>query len=83
MVFEICGRDRLIRADSSSWVQPKSSSICGVRRRLLERVQLGPVKVLQERVPKQVVVLGPPDDGGNGGQAGQPAARQRRSPITS
>ncbi len=28
MVLEICGRERLIRPDSSSWVQPKSSSIC-------------------------------------------------------
>ena len=28
MVLEICGRDRLMRLASSSWVQPKSSSIC-------------------------------------------------------
>ena len=28
IVFEICGRERLMRWASSSWVQPKSSSIC-------------------------------------------------------
>ena len=70
MVLEICGRDRLIRLASSSCVQSKSVSICGVGRRLLERIELGPVQILQQRVAEQVVVLGLPHDGRNAFQPG-------------
>ena len=41
-----------------------------VRRRLFQRVELGPVQVLQQRVAQQVVVLGLPHDGRNHRQAG-------------
>ena len=77
-VLEICGRERPIRAASSSWVQPKSSQQLLVRRGLLQRVELAAVQVLQQGVPQQVVLGRLADDGRHGGQpgllAGPPAA---------
>ena len=51
--------------------------------RFFQGVQLGPVQVLQQRVPQQVVVLGAAHDRRDRVRPAAWEARQRRSPITS
>ena len=51
--------------------------------RLLQRVELLAVQVLDQRIAQQVVVGGLPDDGRDDVDAGQLAARHRRSPMIS
>ena len=71
MVLEICGRDRLIRSGELLLGAAEVAHHLLVGGGLLQRVQVGPVQVLQQGVAQQVGVLGATDDGRDGRQAGE------------
>jgi len=79
----INGRDRPMRAASSSCVTSNSSSSCWLGRGLLQWIQLRAVDVLQQRIAQHAVIGGLSHDGGMVARPACWAARHRRSPMTS
>ena len=71
MVLEICGRERPIRVARLLVGAAEVVEQLLVYGRLLERVELAAVQVLEQGVPEQVVVVGVLDDRRNGVLAGQ------------